>query len=998
MDPLIAWFCQFMMSPRMKERLKQQMLIPLWKYEARVRELDIGVEDLKKKRAAVQHRVEEEENRYGRRITDEVKKWIEGVDKIISECEDFHGDERCKLALFDLFTSGYLPKLGIRYHLSTKAYDITRKINGLSQTAKHDTLSYWFGPPSMAAFFSIVGYESFPSRDEIKKKIMAALKNPNVRMIGLHGLSGVGKTSLAKKVAQEALKDKMFNVVVMANVTRNADIRKIQGQIADMLGMKLDEESDIARAARIQKRLKNERESTLIILDDLWDKLDFNMLGIPSENDDEGGLKNVKEEKPHGAHNTMKTETSSEKPKTEEAFNMMKSENILDATDVVKIEDTLSRYKGWKMLLISETKQVLSSQMEGRENSIFSVDVLMEKEAQALFKKKAGIGDTDSVFEKLAAQIANKCQGLPMSIVTTARALKNQSRSVWEDVNRKLEWQKLTGAPEFSTKLSYELLENEELKFTFLLCARMGPDALIMDLIKYCIGLGFLQGVYTVREARDRVYVLVGKLKESGLLSDSYSNDYFTMQEIVRSAASSIASKEEHVFTLTKGKVDEWPEEDKLKRYTAISLQHCDIIEGFPLRINCPRLRVFHVSNNGPHLKIPSHFFKGMKELKVLILTGFYLSPLPSSITCLTKLRMLCLEHCMLGVDLSIIGELKKLRVLSFSGSNIEILPTELKQLIKLQILDISNCSKLRVIPSNVIQYLISLEELYMRRTPIQWNNGGEISQSENASLSELRHLNQLTTLDIEISNVDHLSDNLFFDKLYSYKIVIGDLKAYLETDFKMPEKYEASRFLAVQLDNGFDIHSQNGVKLLFDRVENLLLEDLNGVQDIFYRLNLKGFPYLKHLSIVSNSDIQSLINPEKRKNNIEKAFPKLESLYLYNLKNMKKICSCELSTPSFGKLKVIKIYLCNQLENVFSISVVRLLIVLETLEISKCKSLKKIVPVQIPSANKIEGLEFPELRSLTLQSLPQFITIQPYSSTGETKELFHDKVCLTLS
>ena len=152
--------------------------------------------------------------------------------------------------------------------------------------------------------------------------------------------------------------------------------------------------------------------------------------------------------------------------------------------------------------------------------------------------------------------------------------MKNKSLSVWEETNRKLESQNLTGAPEFSTKLSYELLD-EELKFTFLLCARMGHDALIMDLVKYCIGFGFLGGINTARQTSDKVYTLVAKLKESGLLSDSYSSDHFTMQDTIRSAALSIAYKENHLFTMTNRKVDELP--DKA------------IQEEFPTRKSFPR-------------------------------------------------------------------------------------------------------------------------------------------------------------------------------------------------------------------------------------------------------------------------------------------------------------------------------------------------------------------------------------------------------------------------
>ncbi|MCH86561.1 disease resistance protein, partial [Trifolium medium] len=520
-----------------------------------------------------------------------------------------------------------------------------------------------------------------------------------------HGLSGVGKTTLVKKIARDALQAseaaKIFDVVAMASVTRKPDIRQIQGHIADALGLKLDEESDMARAARIQRRLKN--ESTLIILDDLWATLDLNMLGIPLDVDDaddqniwtetvkeissgnvkegknpgllsktktiketSGNLKegktpgelrktktmkeipagNVNEGKPAGEHSKTKSEGNSS------VINMMKSKK-LQSTSNMKTEETLSHYKGCKVLMISENKQVLLNQMGGEENSIYFIKVLKEKEAEAFFKKMAGMGNGKTEFDKLMMSIVNKCNGLPMSIVTTARALKGQSPSVWEDAVCKLERGKFTGTSDFSTKLSYDLLEDEELKRAFLLCAGMGPDTLIMDLMKYCVGLGFLQRVYTVKEARDRVFVLVGKLKESGLLSDSYSSDRFTMQDIVRNAALSIASKDSHTFTRTKEQIDEWP--DNLEMY-AISLHYCHITEGFPTRINCTRLRFFQVNNNDLHLKIPKHFFEGMKELRVLILAGISLSLLDSSASSLTELRMLSLEQCMLlDKELSVI-------------------------------------------------------------------------------------------------------------------------------------------------------------------------------------------------------------------------------------------------------------------------------------------------------------------------------------------------------
>jgi len=41
----------------------------------------------------------------------------------------------------------------------------------------------------------------------------------------------------------------------------------------------------------------------------------------------------------------------------------------------------------------------------------------------------------------------------------------------------------------------------------------MSHDALLTDLVRNYIGLGLLQGIYTAREARDRVHALVEGVK-----------------------------------------------------------------------------------------------------------------------------------------------------------------------------------------------------------------------------------------------------------------------------------------------------------------------------------------------------------------------------------------------------------------------------------------------------------------------------------------------------
>ncbi|QHO22971.1 Disease resistance protein [Arachis hypogaea] len=946
----------------------------------KLKELEKAINDLQEDRNRVCGKAEEDEVRFGREVY-HVKAWLRQVQDIIDEYRKLEEDRKKH------FVASFLNPIQ-RYGWSKTAQEIKGTVGELQNEKCDIIISSWQDLSSIGVATSEFDYIPLKSRETTKKKIKESLEDPNARLIGVFGATGVGKTTLVKSATALLEKPNEFDVVITVKVTKCPDIKRIQGQIADMLGVKFEGESEHARAITIQDKLKNEKDNILIILDDLCAKIDLNSLGIPSPTDDLGPLLLTKGEssadkQTDGADKEKQTSTQDNRERAHTETNKQKAQ-----TSKLKTEEGS---RGYKILLISDLRQVLT-EMDVKLDLIIHVKLLTRKDGETLFKEMAGIGANNSEIETLAAEIANKCQGLPMSIITTAKALKNQSHLVWKDTHRaleKLEEENQLAAPEYSTKLSYSLLENEELKLTFLLCARMEHDALVADLVRYCIGLGFLQGVYSVWEARDRVQMLLVKLKESGLLSNSYSSDRFTMQNLVRNAALSISSEERRVFMMAEEKLDEWPDEDLLKEYTVISLQRCNFIERFPVNMCCPRLRVFHIENNDPSLQIPDNFFKKMRELRVLILVGFNLSSLPSSIRYLKKLRMLCFEKCILGErkQLGVLGELINLRILSFSGSDVKALPDELKHLSKLQIFDISNCYKLREFPHDVMKSLTRLEELYVRNTRIQWK------AINDSVLSVLGDLNQLTNLDLQIPSVEHLPKNLFFDKLYSYKIIIGSLNRYLEADFKIPDKYDLSRCLALCQKDGFDIHSQEAIKMLFERVEILLLQNLNGVQDVFYELNLNGFPYLKRLSIASNKSVRSLISQQRQRSD-QVVFPKLESLYLYKLRKMEQIFSCQpLLEGSFGNLKMIKIKLCGCLKNVFLMSMVELLIALETIEISECNSLETIVGETINHNETEPTLKFLKLRSLSLQSLSKFTGLYPISSEEDSRSLFDGKI-----
>ncbi|KAL0346112.1 UNVERIFIED_CONTAM: hypothetical protein Sradi_4442500 [Sesamum radiatum] len=95
----------------------------------------------------------------------------------------------------------------------------------------------------------------FETRKFIEEEIMAALLNSDAKIISLCGMGGVGKTTMVERIGKTLKQKKLFDEIVMAVVTQEPDFKKIQNQIAQMLGLRLEEESPWTRAERLRSRM-----------------------------------------------------------------------------------------------------------------------------------------------------------------------------------------------------------------------------------------------------------------------------------------------------------------------------------------------------------------------------------------------------------------------------------------------------------------------------------------------------------------------------------------------------------------------------------------------------------------------------------------------------------------------------------------------------------------------------------------------------------------------
>ncbi|PRQ25300.1 putative P-loop containing nucleoside triphosphate hydrolase, leucine-rich repeat domain, L [Rosa chinensis] len=278
-------------------------------YKSNVKDLREKVTSLTAKREGVLQRVDTA-NRNLEAILPEVQNWLERVDQTIKEKETCFEEGRVAKATTCCSSNGWCPNLKVRHSLSRTAKKMAPNVDHLITDGNFTTITCRAPPRKIdypaiqypgdsteapAKGASSSSGTSDPAKppapmdlsERLKyrlpytKDLLTALQDDKISMIGISGTIRVIDTVTTKEFMKRMKQKKLFEEVAMAVVSQDPDLERIQGEIAEMLDLKLENGSLVERAERLRAVLQaSDSKKILVILTDICEIPDLEAIGI----------------------------------------------------------------------------------------------------------------------------------------------------------------------------------------------------------------------------------------------------------------------------------------------------------------------------------------------------------------------------------------------------------------------------------------------------------------------------------------------------------------------------------------------------------------------------------------------------------------------------------------------------------------------------------------------------------------------------------------------
>ncbi|XP_057486219.1 disease resistance protein UNI-like [Actinidia eriantha] len=855
--------------------------------------------------------------------TEKCKEWkknVEEMEKNITIIKsEFEVEKKC--------LRGFCPDIFARMKLGGRVVNMICEVEELLKKSKFENDFVTDSQP-LKVEKKLVPDSLTASASNTLEKVLDKIKDKTTLKIGIWGMGGIGKTTIMQLLNNTPEITTMFDFVIWVTISKSWTIRKVQEEVGQRLSIK----SNDRVACKLLEKLEGKKY--LLLLDDVWDKVDLSVVGFPN------------------AH----------------------------------------QKNGCKVVLTTRKLEVCRKMETDDE---IKVEGLPEKEAWEMFNLKVGNVAESPIIRQHAEEIVKKCGGLPLALMVVGGALrKKTNENFWRQFLSDLKSPAEASIKDIEEevfkplKVSYDCLTDIE-KNCLLFCGLYPEDNKIKKskLIGYWRAEGRLLGKLTLAKARVKGDAILEDLIDASLLEKCngyYANDCVKMHDVVRDLVLAMTSPkgEECIHMVRSGTSTEtMPEDEEWEKVIRISFmdnQHLSNLSESPY---CPMLLTLLLRGCSNLKVIPESFFDNMCTLHVLDLSRTGINSLPVSISKLVTLRELLLNSCsnlnVLPVELS---ELKSLEVFEVTDAQLDRLHLwifELTNLKRLKIKDVRKSNdnfvdSAQVLVPGLISKTSQMEEFCV---PNFFKDFGLSDKSEDIVASELSSFSSLSSLYIKFLTVSNLqyflrnSRSWRERKLMEFRFCIGPGEVGWGFErYKKSLKYEGGRgedhsILPWAIE---DVLSRSNFFELVGHDELVTLSDL-GAQNT---CELKG------CRVYSCDMLENVVNG----NGLEMdAFRNLEVLELISLSYLKCILEMEGPPPplsqvanSFTNLKELSLFNCPMIKHVFSNGfMIQQLSNLGFLAINNCSRLEGM----LSEDENVEYEALPKLKGVYLLQLPEFVS-----------------------
>ncbi|XP_022748112.1 putative disease resistance RPP13-like protein 1 [Durio zibethinus] len=778
-------------------------------------------------------------------------------------------------------------------------------------------------------------------RDKDKGTILELVFNGDDNgnfVIPIVGMGGIGKTTLAQLVYNDATVHDHFDLKAWVCVSDDFDVTRITKAIFQAVTSEPCNDNDLNS---LQRKLKEtlSGKNFLIVLDDVW------------------------------------------------------NENYHDWT--ILQSPFLTRTPASKIIVTTRSFAVSSAMGASFAHSL---EVLSEDGCLSVFAQHAlGAKDFEGHpnLKEVAEKIVRKCNGLPLAAKTLGGLARTDvDLDAWEKILESEIWKLSDHRFDIipALQLSYHHLP-PHLKRCFAYCSILPKDYEFQEkeIILLWRAEGFLREARDKRSIEDLGHKYFRDLVSRSLLQISNQDrSRFVMHDLINDLAQSIAG--DICFKIEGGQ-----KTLKHTRHLSYIGGMYDGIKKFIGISEAQRLRTFlpfRLSNYMPCWvtnDVLTHLLPNLKCLRVLSLEGYLIYKLPDFIGDLKHLRYLNLSRTFIKCLPESISTLYNLETLLLSWCvELEKLPSEMENLVNLCYLDITGINRLEGMPSNFCR-LSDLQTL--SKFILQKGKGCQIR--ELGGLSNLKGQLCISGLENVVEAQDarkaKLHEKSGLDKLeLMWSEDFNNRNGEIETEvLDLLHPSTKLKELGLRCYYGMRL-----VKWIGDSSFNKLLSlCLEFCPNCISLPSFGQLPLLENLIIKALDNVTS-VGVEFFGKNAPNAFPSLETLEFENMLKWENWNFCEVNEEArkFPKLRELRIVNCPELLG----SIPENLPSLEKLVISYCEKL--VISIQsLPMLSEldIEGchgivykgfVDDSSLKRVCFSRIPKFTCAAEWLTLGSIK------------